>query len=91
MRSIESAGAQYGTIELSSERKAQLLDYAARQGKDITAALDEVLAAWFEEECRDYAQAVDGTHEGYADLRAGRVQSAESVFEDIRIRHSLPH
>jgi predicted transcriptional regulator len=77
-------------IALTPERKAQLDDYAQRHGQDPAAALDEVLAAWLEDERQDYREAVEGIQRGYADLKAGRVQAAEVVFERLRAKHAIP-
>jgi len=77
-------------IALTPERKAQLDDYAHRHGQDPATALDEVLAAWLDEERQDYREAVEAIRQGYADFRAGRTQPAESVFEKLREKHALP-
>lgn len=41
---------------LKPERKAQPDEYAKRHGQDPVAALDDVLAAYFDEEQRDYSE-----------------------------------
>jgi predicted transcriptional regulator len=77
-------------IAIKPERKAQLDDYARRHGQDVSAALDDALAAYLEWERDDYQEAVEGIREGYEDVKAGRVQSADEVFEDLRVKHGLP-
>jgi len=77
-------------IAINPERKAQLDDYAQRHGQDVTTALDEALAAYLEWEHADYQEAVAGIREGYEDVKAGRTQSADEAFEDLRAKHGLP-
>jgi predicted transcriptional regulator len=79
-----------GPILLKPERLAQLEEYAHRRGQDPAVALDDVLAEYLDWEQQDYQQAVEGIREGYADLQAGRTQSAEEVFEGLRVKHGLP-
>jgi hypothetical protein len=43
--------------------------------------------AW---ELRDFQEAVEGIRDGYADLKVGRAQPSEEVFEELRERHGLP-
>jgi predicted transcriptional regulator len=78
------------TIPLKPERKAQLEDYAQRRGQDPAAALDEALATYLEWEREDYQDAVQGIREGYEDMKAGRMQPAEEMFEELRVKHGLP-
>jgi predicted transcriptional regulator len=78
------------TIPITPERKAQLDGYAQRHGQDAAAALDEVLAAYLAWDEQDYSEAVEGIRQGYADLKAGRTQPADQVFEELRVKHGLP-
>lgn len=78
------------TISITTERKAQLEEYAHRHDQDPAAALDEVLAGALEWEEQDYREAVEGIRQGYADFKAGRTQPAEEVFEELRVKHGLP-
>ena len=77
-------------LPLTPERKAQLDDYARRHGQDTAAALDNALATYFDWERQDYQEAVEGIRQGYADFQAGRVQPAEEVFKELRVKHGLP-
>ena len=78
------------SIPLKPERRAQLEDYAERHGQDPAEALDEVLATYLDWERQDYEEAVEGIREGYEDTKAGRTQTAEEMFEELRIKHGLP-
>ena len=78
------------TIQISPERKSQLEGYAQRHGQDAAAALDDVLSEYLAWEEQDYCEAVEGIREGYADFKADRAQSAEQVFEELRLKHGLP-
>jgi predicted transcriptional regulator len=77
-------------VPLKPERKAQLEEYARRRGQDLSAALDEALAAYFEWERQDFAEAVQGIREGYADVAAKRTRVAADVLSDLRRKHGLP-
>ena len=77
-------------MPVSSERKAQLEEYAQRHGQDPVAALDDVLAAALEWERQDYREAVEGIRSGYADLQAGRTRPVEEALEELRVKHGLP-
>jgi predicted transcriptional regulator len=77
-------------IPIKPERKAQLEAYALRRGQDTVAALDEALAEYLEWEHHDFEEAVDGIRQGYEDVKAGRTQSAEEAFEELRVKHGLP-
>jgi len=77
-------------IPIKPERKAQPEAYALRRGQDTVAALDEALAEYLEWEHHDFEEAVDGIRQGYEDVKAGRTQSAEEAFEELRVKHGLP-
>ena len=77
-------------IPIKPERKAQLEAYALRRGQDTVAALDEALAEYLEWEHHDFEEAVDGIRQGCEDVKAGRTQSAEEGFEELRVKHGLP-
>jgi predicted transcriptional regulator len=77
-------------IPIKPERKAQLEDYAQRRGKDTAAALDDALAEYLEWERQDYQEAIEGIRKGYEDVKAGRTQSEEEAFEELRVKHGLP-
>jgi predicted transcriptional regulator len=77
-------------IQITSERKAQLEEYAQRHGQDAAAALDEVVANYLEWERQDFEEAVEGIRQGYEDVMAGRTQPAEEMFEELRMKHGLP-
>jgi hypothetical protein len=51
-------------LQLSSERQAQLDDYALRHGQDPVSAVDEVHASALEWEQEDYRGAVEGIRKG---------------------------
>ncbi|HXJ96551.1 MAG TPA: hypothetical protein VMT20_27245 [Terriglobia bacterium] len=78
------------TIPLKPERKAQLEEYAKRFGQDPATVLDEALDSYLESEQRDFEEAVEGIRQGYEDMEAGRTQSAEEMFEELRLKHGLP-
>lgn len=77
-------------IPIGPERKAQLEEYAQRDGQDPAAALDDVLADYLEWEQQDYREAVEGIRRGYADHEAGRACPAGEGFNELREKHGLP-
>jgi predicted transcriptional regulator len=77
-------------IPIKPERRAQLEEYAQRRGQDTAAALDDALAEYLEWERQDYQEAIEGIRQGYEDVKAGRAQSAEEAFEELRVKHGLP-
>ena len=77
-------------VPLKPERKAQLDEYAKRRGQDAAAALDDVLAAYFDQEQQDYAQTVQAVQEAYEDVKAGRTRPAADFLEELRLKHGLP-
>jgi predicted transcriptional regulator len=78
------------TILLNPERKAQLEDYARRNGQDPVAALDAVLAAVLEGESQDYQDAVDGIRRGLEDVNAGRTRPAAGFLAEVRRKYGFP-
>jgi len=77
-------------VPITDERMAQLSEYAKRCGKDTAAALDLALAEYLAWARSDFQEAVEGIQEGYNDLKAGRTESAEEMFEELREKHGLP-
>lgn len=77
-------------IPITAERKAQLEEFAHRLGQDSAALLDDVLAEYLTWERRDFHQAVEGIREGYEDMKAGRTQAAEEMFEELHVKYGLP-
>lgn len=77
-------------VPLKPERKAQLDEYARRRGQDPAAALDDVLAAYFDEEQQDYGETVKAAQEAYEDVKAGRTRPAAEFLEELRVTHGLP-
>lgn len=77
-------------VPIKPARKAQLEAYARRHGQDTAAALDHALAEYLESERQDFEEAVEGIRQGYEDVKAGRMQSADDAFEELRLKHGLP-
>ena len=77
-------------LPVSAERLAQLEDFARRRGKDTAAALDEALAEYLEWERQDYQQAVEGIRRGLEDVKAGRMEPADTFLDAFARKHGLP-
>ena len=71
-------------LHLSSERQAQLNEYAQRHEKDPAIALDEVLATALEWERHDYQAAVEGISRGYESVKAGHTRPASEFMDELR-------
>lgn len=76
-------------VHLTPERQAQLDEFVQRRGVDPAEAIDEALAVYLEWEREEYRDTVAGIAEGYADLKAGRVQSADTAIEHLRLKHGI--
>jgi predicted transcriptional regulator len=77
-------------IPLTPARRAQLEAYAEQRGQDPATALDEAVAAYLEEERRDYQETVEGIRRGYASMKAGRTKPAAEFFARLQQKHGLP-
>lgn len=77
-------------VPLKPERKAQLEEYAKRRGLDPATALDDVLVNYLEWDRQDFAEAVEGIHHGFEDVRAGRTRPATEFLTDLRRKYDLP-
>lgn len=68
------------SVTLTSERRAQLDDYAKRHGQDLQTALDDVLADYFAWERRYHDETVMALLEANEDVNAGRTKPAGEVY-----------
>jgi len=76
-------------IPLKPERKAELDEYARLHGQDTASALDDVLAAAFESERRDYNETVAAVTAAYESVKAGRTRPAHEMLEELRAKHGF--
>jgi predicted transcriptional regulator len=76
-------------VPVTPERKAQLEDYAQRNGQDTATVLDEALAAYLEWEDEDFEEAVQAVQEGYEDVLAGRTRPAAEFLAEIRQKYGF--
>ena len=77
-------------MAVKPERKAQLEAYAQRHGQDAVAALDEVLASYFEWEQQDYQASLEAIRRANDDVMTGRTKSAAEVHEAVRQKYGFP-
>ena len=78
------------TIPLRPERQEELEKFAREHGQTPADALDEAVAAYLEWQTQDFAEAVEGIRQGYADVKAGRTRPAAEFFADLRRKHDIP-
>jgi hypothetical protein len=77
-------------MPVSSERKAQLEEYAQRHGKDPATALDDVLADYLAWERQDFTETVEAAQAAYAEVKAGRTRPAAEFLDGLREKHGFP-
>ncbi len=78
------------TLPITSERLAELEEFARRRGKTAADALDEALAEYLQWERQDYQEAVQAVRQGVEDVKAGRTKAADEFFDDFARKHGLP-
>jgi wobble nucleotide-excising tRNase len=79
------------TLPITSERLAELEEFARRRGKTAADALDEALAEYLQWERQDYQEAVPAVRQGVEDVKAGRTKAADEFFDDFARKHGLSH
>jgi hypothetical protein len=77
-------------MPVTSERKAQLEEYARQRGQKPADVLDEVLAKYLEWEQEEYTEAVRSVTEAHESLKAGRTRPASDFLEELREKHGFP-
>ena len=78
------------SLPITSERLAELEEFARRRGKTAADALDEALAEYLEWERQDYQEAVQAVQQGVEDVKAGRTKPAEEFLDEFARKHGLP-
>lgn len=71
-------------ILLSPDIEARLREKAEREGQDITAIVNFLLAATLDAVSQERKETSDGIKRGLADFSAGRYTSASKVFTSLR-------
>ena len=86
-------------LEIPNSREKELREIASRRGQDpetfLLSLLEEAILFGDMEpippdDPEEYAAAVSGIQRGLDDFSAGRRQSAEKVFADMKARHGIP-
>jgi len=77
-------------ITLTPETEARLRERAARDGADIDAVADALVAAALEWEAREEAESEASLRRGLADSDAGRVRLFSEVAAEWRTKYNLP-
>lgn len=47
------------------------------------------MVPYVESEQQDFEEAVEGIRQGYEDMKAGRTQPGEQMFEELRLKQGL--
>lgn len=78
------------TITLKPETEARLRERAERDGSDMNAIADSLVAAGLEWEARDQAEAAESLRLALAQSDAGRVRPFLDVAAEWRAKYQLP-
>ena len=71
------------TIVLSEQTETRLREKAEREGQDMNAIADDLLANALDWDAREREEAAEGIQRGLDDFAAGRCSPASQVFADI--------
>ncbi len=74
------------SITLAPEIEARLREKAEREGKDVNAVADAIIAATLEWEAREFAETVAGIERGLQAAAEGRERPFEDYVADVRRR-----
>lgn len=77
------------TIVLTKQTEARLREKAEREGQDMNAIADALLAGALDWDAREREEAAEGIRRGLDDFAAGRYSPASQVFAEIRARHDI--
>jgi hypothetical protein len=78
------------TIMLTPETEARLREKAEREGQDIHAVADALIAAALEWEAQERAEAVEGIRRGDQAAAAGHERPLAAFLAEQRAKHGFP-
>jgi hypothetical protein len=78
------------TITLTPETEARLREKAEREGQDINAVADALIAAALEWEAQERAEAMEGIRRGDQAAAEGHERPLTAFFAEQRARHGFP-
>jgi hypothetical protein len=78
------------TITLTPETEARLREKAARDGQDINAVADALIASALEWEAQDRAEAIEGIRRGDQAAAEGRERPLAAFLAEQRAKHGFP-
>jgi hypothetical protein len=84
------AGDKRMTITLTPETEARLREKAAREGQDINAIADALLAAALEWESQDRMEAIEGIRRGDQAAAEERERPLAAFLVEQRVKHGFP-
>lgn len=79
------------TIILTPETETKLRAKAEREGQDVNAIADALLAYALDWDARDREEAIAGIRTGLEANAAGRVRPASKVFAEMRAKLKAAH
>jgi predicted transcriptional regulator len=84
------AGGNAMTITLTPETETRLREKAEREGQDINAVADALIAAALEWEAQERAEAIEGVQRGDQAAAEGRERPLSLFLDEQRAKHGLP-
>lgn len=78
------------TITLTPGTEARLREKAKREGQDINAVADALLAAALEWEAQDHSEAIEGIRRGDEAAAVGRERPLGTFIAEQRAKHGFP-
>ena len=78
------------TVTLTPETETRLRQKAERDGQDINAVADTMLAMVLEWEAEEYADMLKGIQRGLEDSDIGRVRPFAEFAAEMRAKYDLP-
>lgn len=77
------------TLVIAPETEARLREKARRDGQDVNAVADALLAAALEWDAQERAEAAEGIRRGLEASAAGKVTPLEQVIAEARQKHGF--
>ena len=87
---IERKKAAMMTITLKPQTEARLREKAQREGGDINAIAEALIAAALEWEAQERAEAIAGVQRGEQAAREGRERPLAEFIAEQRAKHGFP-
>ena len=78
------------TIHISPETEARLRELAQREGRDVNAVVEAIIALGLETAAREREEAIKAVQEGLDDFASGRFENFAVSAARLRAKYNLP-